>query len=154
MSIILTISIFPDQSDKLKGFTQFWLRYIHGFSPHFHCQKSLRGVNDPRFTKDMIIGKSFELLEPSNYQYIYLCGVTARQFPGLHLALLPDEISSTYAKTYNGLEIIVAGAKELDIPYLPDEFAGMSRKHTTCRNWQFGVQNYGLTNLRRELVKE
>jgi hypothetical protein len=154
MPIILTISALPDGSNKLRGFTQFWLRYVHGFSPHFHCQKSLRGFNDPRFRRDMHIGQSFELLVTPPYDYVYLCGVTARKYPGLHLALMPDPSATVHAVTYNGLEITVAGARQLEIPPLPDGFAGMSRKYTACVNWQFGVEYYGIGAMRPELVRE
>ncbi len=151
---VLTLSLFPDSTNQLTGFTQFWLRYIHGFSPHFHCQKSLLGTNDLRFKRDMIIGRSLELKEATNYKYIYLCGVTSPKYPGLHLALLPEVGSTAHDTTYNGIEILVIGARKLEIPYLPDGFANMSRKYTTCRNWQFGVEYFGLNNLRRDLVRD
>ncbi len=154
MPIIVAIGLLPDGSNRLSGFTQFWLRYVHGFSPHFHCQKSLRGFNDPRFRRDMQLGESFELLEGPHYDYIYLCGVTARKYPGLHLALLPEASAVARAATYNGIEITVAGARQLEIPPLPDGYARMSRKYTTCLNWQFGVRYYGLEGMRRELVRE
>ena len=154
MSLTLSIGLLPDGSSQLRGFSHFWLRYIHGFSPHFHCQKSLRGVNDPRFKRKMTIGVSFQLLEPNGYDYIYLCGVTAAAYPGLHLALAPDASASARTITYNGIEIVVTGARKLEIPTLPDGYAAMSRKYTTCCNWQFGVKYYGLDGLRRELVRE
>ncbi len=150
----LSISLLPDGGDRLQGFTQFWLRYVHGFSPHFHCQKSLRGSNDPSVRRDMELGRSFELAKPAHYDYIYLCGVTAKKFPGLHLALLPDAGASAHVVTYNGIEISVTGARRLSIPVLPDDYAGMSRKYTTCCNWQFGVEYYGLSAMRRELVRD
>jgi hypothetical protein len=154
MPVTLSIGLLPDQSGQLRGFSQFWLRYVHGFSPHFHCQKSLRGVNDRRFSRNMMIGASFRLPEPEGYDYTYLCGVTARAHPGLHLALIPEEGARVRVVTYNGIEIIVTGARRLEIPPLPDGYAGMSRKYTTCCNWQFGVKYYGLDGLRRELVRE
>ena len=138
----------------MSGFRYFWLRYVHGFSPHFHCQKSLRGSNDSRFSRGMTIGSSFELLEDRPYDYIYLCGIPPGSEPGLHLALVPESGAVARAETYNGIEIIVSGARKLDIPALPDGYAGMSRKYTTCCNWQFGVRYYGLAALRRELVRE
>jgi len=152
--VVLTMSLLPDGSDQLTGFTHFWLRYVRGFSPHFHCQKSLLGENDPRFIRHMKIGRSFELLDPENYRHIYLCGVTPRKYPGLHLALLPEAGSLAETKTYNGIRITVANARKLEIPQLPDGYAGMSRKYTTCCNWQFGVEYYGLSNMRRELVRD
>jgi hypothetical protein len=154
MPIILTIGLLPDRNSQLRGFIQFWLRYVHGFSPHFHCQKSLRGFNDPRFRRDMQIGETFELLELERFDYIYLCGVTAKKLPGLHLALAPDPAATAGALTYNGIEITVVGARRLEISPLPDGYAGMSRKYTTCCNWQFGVRYYGLAGMRRELVRE
>ncbi len=153
-AITLTIGLLPDGSNRLSGFTQFWLRYVHGFSPRFHCQKSLRGFNDPRFRRDMQIGQAFELLEPEHYDYIYLCGVTAKKYPGLHLALAPDVSQSARVVTYNGIGITVAGARQLEIPPLPDGYAGMSHAYTSCCNWQFGVRYYGLSGLRRDLVRE
>ncbi len=154
MPIILAIGRFPDGGSKLSGFSQFWLRYVRGFSPHFHCQRSLRGFNDPRIRRDMEIGQSFKLLDTGRYDYIYLCGVTARKHPGLHLALAPEASATVRLVTYNGIEIIVAGARRLGIPPLPDGYAGMSRAYTTCCNWQFGVRYYGLEGMRRELVRE
>ncbi len=153
MSITLTFSLLPDDTDRLVGFTHFWLRYVRGFSPHFHCQRSLLGFNDPRFKRGMQLGASFDLLDPARYDYIYLCGVTARKFPGLHLALKPASSAVARALTYNGIQVTVTGAQQLDILSLPDGFAGMSRKYTTCCNWQFGVQYYGLQGMRRELVR-
>lgn len=151
--ITVTIGLLPDGGRRLSGFTQFWLRYVHGFSPHFHCQKSLRGFSDRRFSRDMQLGESLELLETGRYDYIYLCGVTAERHPGLHLALLPDATATAKTVTYNGIAISAVGARQLEIPALPDGYAGMSRKYTTCVNWQFGVQYYGLEAMRRELVR-
>ncbi len=153
MAITLTIGLLPDGGNRLTGFTQFWLRYVHGFSPHFHCQKSLRGFNDPRFKRDMQVGVSFELLEPVRYEYIYVCGVTVRRYPGLHLALVPESSAIACAVTYNGIEIVVHGARQLDIPPLPDGYAGMPHAYTSCVNWQFGVRYYGLETMRQELVE-
>lgn len=144
MPITLTIANLPDGSNTLCGFTQFWLRYVRGFSPQFHCQRSLRGFSDPRFWRRMQLGQTFELLEPARYQYVYLCGVTSRRYPGMHLALLPNASAEARAVTYNGVEITVRGALRLDIPPLPDGFAGMPHAHTSCVNWQFGVRYYGL----------
>ena len=153
-AITLTIGLLPDGHGTLRGFSQFWLRYVHGFSPHFHCQKSLGGFNDPRFRRDMKIGESLLLANPDRYDYIYLCGVTSRQYLGLHLALVPQPSATAHVMTYNGIEISVAGAGRLQIPVLPDGYAGMSRKYTTCVNWQFGVKYYRLEGMRRGLVKD
>lgn len=154
MPVVLALGCLPDGTCRLHGFRYFWLRYVHGFSPHFHCQKSLRGVNDPRFKRDMLIGATLELDAPGPYGYIYLCGIPPGREPGLHLALAPEPGATARAETYNGLRIAATAARLLEIPALPDGYAGMSRKYTTCCNWQFGVRYYGLANLRRELVRD
>ncbi len=154
MTITLTIGLLPDGSNRLTGFTQSWLRYVHGFSSHLHCQKSLRGFNDPRFRRDMQVGASFELLQPVRYEYIYLCGVTAHRYPGLHLALKPEPCAVAQVQTYNGIDITVSGALQLHIPQLPDGYAGMPHAYTSCVNWQFGVEYYGLAAMKKELVRQ
>ena len=65
MKIELTFGTLPDGSNQLTGFYIFWLMYVHGFSPHFHCQKSLRGKIDPFFHKEMEIGKTYTLRNSS-----------------------------------------------------------------------------------------
>ena len=142
----LTLSLLPDGSQQLSGFTHFWLFYVRGFLPQFHCQKSLKGSIDQRFHRKMELGQSFDLLEPLNYDYIYLCGVTPAKFPGLHLALKPEAGALAETETYHGLKIKVTNARELIIPDLPDGFAGKPHNYTSCRNWQFGVEYYGLGN--------
>ena len=57
MGIILTISKLPDEGELFTGFRYVWLRYVRGFNSDEHCQRSLRGYNDPRFVNKMPIGK-------------------------------------------------------------------------------------------------
>jgi hypothetical protein len=147
MPIILTISTLPDGSQDLSGFTQFWLRYVHGFSPQYHCQKCLKGKNDLRFHRKMEIGTSFELHEPDNYDFIYLCGINSLKDSGLHLALQPKIGAYAKALTFNEITITVSNAEQLSIPKLADGFAGMEHHFTSCCNWQFGVEYYGLAGL-------
>jgi hypothetical protein len=154
VSVVVTMIPQSASQERLTGFAHFWLRYVRGFSPHFHCQQSLRGVCDPRFRKGMPLGNPITLFDFRSFDYIYLCGVAPRRYPGLHLALkvLPGALIE--AETYNGIRIRVEGAAGLDIPSLPDGFAGMSRRFTRCRNWQFGVAYYGLEGLKSELIRE
>ena len=154
MSVVVTMTPQFASQDRLTGFTHFWLRYVRGFSPHFHCQQSLRGTSDPRFRKGMPLGNPITLLDFYRFDYIYLCGVAPKPCPGLHLALKVSPGVLIETETYNGIRIRVEGASDLDIPSLPDGFAGMSRRFTRCRNWQFGVAYYGLQGLKSELIRE
>jgi hypothetical protein len=144
MSIILTIGRLPEGSDLLTGFKYVWLRYVKGFDPGVHCQKSLKGHNDLRFINKMTIGKSFELEDPAKYRHIYLCADAVIPDCGLHFALLPEEGTSAQVTTYNGIEITAVNARQLVIPSLPDGFEGREHAYTSCCNWQFGVEYYGL----------
>jgi hypothetical protein len=167
MHIELTIRKMPDGSDVLTGFAYFWLKYVHGFNPKLHCQDSLIGKIDNEFQKGMKIGRTILLKDSEEYKHIYLCGEPIKKnaqehlssltdwkrarhpYPGLHLALLPEEGSNASIQTYNGIHITVTNVRQLEIPYLPDFFAGMDHDHTSCCNWQFGVAYYGLENLRK-----
>jgi hypothetical protein len=142
--IFLTISKLPDGGELFTGFKYVWLRYVRAFDPDVHCQKSLKGRNDPRFINKMPIGKSFELEDPASYRHIYLCADALIHDAGLHFALLPEEGASAQVITYNGIEIKASNARQLAIPSLPDGFAGREHAFTSCCNWQFGVAYYGL----------
>jgi hypothetical protein len=168
MQIELTISNMPDSSETLAGFTYFWLKYVKGFDPNMHCQDSLKGTIDKKFQNEMKIGRTILLKDSEEYKHIYLCGEpfkeSAKQhlsalrnwerakypYPGLHLALLPEEGSNASIETYNGVHITCTNVRQLEIPYLPDFFAGMEHAYTSCCNWQFGAAYYGLENLHNQ----
>jgi hypothetical protein len=156
MKIELTFGTLPDGSNQLTGFYIFWLMYVHGFSPHFHCQKSLRGNIDPFFHKKMEIGKTYELREPFDYHYIYLCGITAKPYRecGLHLAVQPEEGAVTHLITYNKIPIEVTNARQLEFQDLPADTPDLGDKFRTCRNWQFGYSKYGMANFRGDLYEK
>lgn len=150
--MILALSPLPDGTTRLSGFRFFWLRYVWGFVPHEHCQRSLLGVNDDRFTREMELGISLELRPPARCRHVYLCGVTPQAYPGLHFAFeaAPGEMAE--ATTYHGITVTVSDARRLPIPPREDGFAGMPHAYTSCCNWQFGVETYGLNGLQRERV--
>jgi len=144
MTIILTISKLPDGGEFFTGFKYAWLRYVKDFDSNVHCQRSLKGYNDPRFVNKMPIGKAFDLDDPAKYRHIYLCAEAVIHDAGLHFALLPEEGAAAQITTYNGIEITAANARRLVIPALPDGFDGREHAFTSCVNWQFGVEYYGL----------
>lgn len=153
MEIIMTIGKTPDDLSVFTGFRYIWLRYVHGFNPHEHCQRSLLGRNDTRFTNRMEIGRSFVLEGSNGYKHIYLCGEASVPNSGLHLALLPEDGATAEVTTYNGIRIVVKNTRKLEIPALSDGYESMSHHFTSCVNWQFGVAYYGISDLKRGLVK-
>ena len=144
MTITLTISKLPDGGELFTGFRYVWLLYVRGFDASQHCQKSLKGYKDLRFINKMPIGKSFELDDPAKYRHIYLCADAVIHDAGLHFALLPEEGAAAQLTTYNGIEITATNARQLAISPLPDGFGGKQHAFTSCLNWQFGVEYYGL----------
>ena len=154
MEIIMTIGKTPVALSVFTGFQYIWLRYVHGFNPHKHCQRSLLGRNDPGFTNRMEIGRSFVLKGPKGYKHIYLCGEASVPNSGLHLALLPEEGATAEMTTYNGIQIVIENTRKLEIPTLSDGYERMSHLYTSCVNWQFGVAYYGISGLKHDLVKK
>jgi hypothetical protein len=164
MIIEMTISTMPDGSNELLGFNYFWLKYVNDFNSAKHCKESLKGKDDERFLQKLVkIGIPYPLNDPSTYKHIYICAEPYKEeerkhlatlkdtrrvaypYPGLHLALLPEEGSNVSIQTYNGVHITVTNVRRLPIPYLPDGFAGKGHLFTGCCIWQFGVEYYGLT---------
>jgi hypothetical protein len=133
-------------ADKLSGFVHgFWGKYVSGFRPEEHCQAGLLGPREKRVKQDMLIGKVLDLgKRAQTHEYFYVCGVTSRWKDNFHLAVRFEPEAVASAKTFNGFEVTILGARQLEIPPLPDGFAGVLKSYSTCRNWQFGVEYFGL----------
>ena len=135
--------------DQLTGFgTSFWGRYVRGFDARFHCQPCLIGRPEKRIHRGMRTAERvlLDARAVATHPYFYVCGVTFPQGweDNFHLACRWESGRSASKKTFNGFEVTVAGAIELEIPPLEPGFAGAPEKYTTCRNWQFGVEYFGL----------
>jgi hypothetical protein len=129
---------------QLEGFRHFWGMYVTGFDHTQHCIKCLRGKRSAIVTPKVKVGQSFMMSEAKAFDYLYLCGVEtdftwARNF---HMALRPRPGATAIVETWNGFKVTVRDAELLQIPALPDDFQGLDRSYTTCRNFQFGVAAY------------
>lgn len=113
-----------------------------------HCQKCLIGKTSPKITRAKLrSGVVYHMDEVRNYSYLYLCGMpndypTNGALKNFHLALAPKAAGAVSRRTYNGYTVTVTGAEALPIPDLPDDFEGLPRKHTRCKNFQFGVEYF------------
>jgi hypothetical protein len=158
MGIQLTIDA-PGGASGIAGFKYWWGKYVNGFAEATHCGACLKGSYSRRIRKDMPTGRVVQLdeLASGTYDYIYLCGVRDKAYAGnekvakgyednFHLVLKPSPRSHVVKATYNGLVVTVAGAAEVPITPLPDGWHGLALKYTSCRNFQFGVQGYGVAS--------
>lgn len=143
MQIEVEFSDMPDRTGVLTGYPWFWMRYVRGFMPWFHCAKSFVGERDKRFYPGMVLPVKIVLQDPTSYRHAYLCGVSPIKDTGLHLALLPEEGTKFTHKTYNGMVIQVSNARQLFIRKLDAGFMAMPWSYVSCCNWQFGIQYYG-----------
>jgi hypothetical protein len=129
----------------LAGFRLFWAWYVTGFDPSKHCQGCLLGRRSARVRKSTVeVGASILLDECSDFDYLYVCGVstTGRWEDNFHLAVHPYEGRHTDSCCYTGQQVLICDAQRIEIPALPDGFNGKSRAFTACRNYQFGVAMY------------
>jgi hypothetical protein len=121
-----------------------WAKYVRGFDPSQHCAMGLVGSWSKRVRVRMQTGVHLPFDETKAYDYIYICGVGPSYPSNLHMPMRDKEGGFVEVETYNGFRFIVENAELLTIPGLPKGFAGKDWQFTTCRNWQFGVDRYGL----------
>jgi hypothetical protein len=132
----------------ITGFRHFWAYYITGFNPRVHCQKCFKGKPSSRITKQSETGLLYEMNEKQSFQYLYICGVgegpkDLLYKKNFHLALRPSDGAATSAETYNGYTFEVTNAVALPIPELPENWNGLTREMTRCKNFRFGVEHFG-----------
>ena len=145
---ILSFTGSPGQK-AVWGFTKyFWLKYVRGFNPAEHCAKSLLGKHSRKVWFQMSLNSMTILdeLPPGGYDFIYLCGVSENFIwqNNLHLPVRPVPGAKAVLQAYTGMRCVIQNAEIVEIPQIPLGFAGFSREFTTCRNWQFGVNNYSI----------
>lgn len=132
---------------RVDGYSHFWLKYVNGFDPNVHCARCLRGQYSKRVSKDSLLNRPIVLNEMARFDYVYLCGV-AKPYVwenNLHLAARHAPGARALVESYNGIRAVIRNAELLEIPALAEGFAGKPKAFTTCRNWQFGVAYYGVS---------
>lgn len=131
---------------RLSGYPYFWIKAVSGCNPKFHCHRALVG----RFLfgkgHDWTLGESRTFDVPEGV-VLYVCGVSHRGWSyNLHAALVPEAGAAAITlPMVDGQELIVLGARQLEIPPLPLRWAGLDKSFTTCRNFQFAVHHYHVT---------
>jgi hypothetical protein len=127
-------------AENLSGFMYFWGKHITGFDNMKHCSRCLQGSYEKSIAKDIPLNRCFDI--PFNGKAFYICGVAkpynwANNF---HAALIPGN-DTVVKKTYNGITVVIEGAKEFKFngDNASVKYPHYGKEYTTCRNFQFGV---------------
>lgn len=129
------------------GWQYLWAKWVYGSNPDRHCAAGLLGHPVLEVRPGAPVGQWLELAPPDDqWPFLYVCGVARRGgwVNNFHLALRPaDPAAKVVAFTYNRYRVTVRGVERVEIGHLPDGYLGRDRSFTTCRNWQFGIQQFG-----------
>lgn len=142
----VVVSFVDTRNHHLTGYMFFWAKYVQGFDPREHCAKCLLGSWSAQIRMGMRMNSAYIMNEvhPASYRYMYLCGVSPIKDTGVQIALEEAPGEEFEELTYNNIRIRVQGARRLSFPKLPRNFRGMGPAYTTCMNYQFGVQYFGM----------
>jgi hypothetical protein len=139
------------QFHQPKAFRFFWLKYVNGFKPEHHCAKCLIGPYSKHFPFGVPRVERVQAdLDEAVSPYIYVCGVTSRYAWNVHCCGKPEP-GATAEYQDERVSIVIHGLAPIKIlppdnpPALPDEFL-------TCRNWQFGYQQFPGVALQQSLL--
>lgn len=140
-----------DECERLGGFSYFWAQWVTGFNPHTHCLYCLLGFRGRAVHPQIEIGPWIRMIEPPEWKYLYICGVTKSYNwnHNFHLVAAPGDFEADAARgvTFNGIQVDIQGGRRVEIADLPRNYAGMPDNFTTCRNWRLGVQEFGVEKL-------
>jgi hypothetical protein len=123
-------------------FVQLWGIHVTGFQQEKHCQYCLKGRKEPQIHRDMA-SDDYILKNEAEYFYLFAMGREPRRHSNVHLVVKPypgvvASIGSLYGATFT-----IRDARALRIDRLPKRWLGLDDLFTTCRNFQFGVQEFG-----------
>ncbi len=134
---------------KVQGFSLTWAFYVKGFIPEKHCQFCFKGLRAPNFhSRNAASGVEIILDRLDVSEIVYICGVAMgpedqRKYRNLHLPVRYEPGATASATTYNGYTVDVANARALPIPPVPDGYKDLPTHHTRCKNFQFGLAQFG-----------
>ena len=149
-------------SETLQGYSYFWIRAVEKFDPKEHCAECLRGGWKLRGQNRMKLNQTVELRIK---RVGYICGKPSSR--NLHPVQKPHTLpmpggALTYTKNLHlpfekapghdeevtlveGQTLTLVNGRRLAFPSLPEGWAGLGDKFTTCRNFQFAVHYFGFS---------
>ncbi len=124
---------------------RLWLKYVTGFNEKVHCARCLKG----KFSKALPMPTENKpntykgILTEHEAPYLYLCGVTRKYSENLHIAF-QWKGRSTVEYESERVRVVITNAEQLPISPIHEPLE-LDDKFTTCRNFQFGWHNFGIT---------
>jgi len=85
----------------------------------------------------------YTLKTDSPYFYLFAMGRVPKHETNVHLAVRPQTGSVASIGSVYGVTFTIRDAFALRVDRLPDGWMGLGRDYTRCRNFQFGVQQFG-----------
>jgi hypothetical protein len=116
-----------DHYRALRGYSYFWIKYVTGFDPRYHCAAGLKcapnlkdnGYHWPNGTHQFTPSK--HILNKHPFEYIYMCGVArTRWADNLHIPMVQAPGEMIEDVTYLGVPILIQNARRLEIPWIED----------------------------------
>jgi hypothetical protein len=123
-------------------FVQLWGVYVSGFKPEKHCIYCLKGKKEVQLHREMHDG-DYVLKTDSPYFYLFAMGRVPKHETNVHLAVRSQAGSVASIGSVYGVTFTIRDAFALRVDRLPDGWMGLGSDYTRCRNFQFGVQQFG-----------
>ena len=123
-------------------FVQLWGVHVSGFEPEKHCMACLKGRTEPAMHREMV-DDDYPLMVDARYFYLFAMGRVPKRDTNVHLAVCPMQGSVASIGSVYGVTFTIRDAFALRVDRLPDGWMNLPRDHTSCRNFQFGVQYFG-----------
>ncbi len=123
-------------------FVQLWGMYVRTFDPTKHCIFCLKGRKEAAVHRQMIDG-DYELATDFPYFYLFAMGRGDRSISNVHMPVRPHPGAVASIGSVYGVTLTIRDAYALRVDRLPDGWEGLGKDYTSCRNFQFGVQEFG-----------
>ena len=123
-------------------FVQLWGIYVRDFDPSKHCMYCLKGRKEAALHRQMTDG-DYELATDFPYFYLFAMGRGDRSISNVHLPVRPHPGAVATIGSLYGVTFTLRNANALRVDRLPDGWEGLEKEYTSCRNFQFGVQEFG-----------
>lgn len=125
-----------------QSFVQLWGMYVRGFDSTKHCIFCLKGRKETVLNRQMIDG-DYELATDFPYFYLFAMGRGDRSISNVHLPVRPHPGAVASIGSLYGVTFTIRDAYALRVDRLPNGWNGLEKEYTSCRNFQFGVQEFG-----------
>ena len=123
-------------------FVQLWGVEVSGFKPDRHCIYCLKGRKETQLHRDILDG-DYVLKTDAPYFYLFAMGRVPKHETNVHLAVRPQQGAVATVGSVYGVTFTIRDAFALRVDRLPDGWMGLPPEYTRCRNFQFGVQQFG-----------